>query len=472
MDRFATSRVRLPALCAGLVALALIAAAPADASTTAPGAAKTKPSAIKTAKKKAVKKTTKAVRAELQSSSEPGLAQPAESPKVKISSCKQLTAGKRLKGFKCSWSAQGELPGLVPFRCAGKAKLKANGRKIKHLDPCNNNLEALAPLLETPHPVAFGYYEDWAVHPDLFDRLAAGGAKIARVNLSWSELQPNQGTAPGNWAWGPSDRNYQSLLAAGVQPVWTLIDAPCWAADGGCAGDINPPADNRLADYGAAAAQVALRYPQSAGIEIWLEPNVTDFWGAAPEPNKFSDLVKATSSAVRATGSQVPLITGGLAPGEADPNRLVYGDFLAEALQHGGIETADAIGFDAVTSTPFTSPDDPTAGYLGRLRVQLQDLRSRLAAAGQQRPIAITELAYSTTGDNAYTEDQQAAALDSSYGILRRIPNVSLAIVTRLFDNGDGSKVSGFGVLRPNGSPKTAYCRLAATVGAPKPNGC
>ena len=130
--------------------------------------------------------------------------------------------------------------------------------------------------------MAFGYYEDSAVHPDLFNRLAAGGAKIARVNLSWSELQPNQGTAPTNWAWGPSDRLYQSLLAAGVQPVWTFIDAPCWAADGGCAGDINPPADNRLADYGAAAAQVALRYPQSAGIEIWLEPNVTDFWGAPP----------------------------------------------------------------------------------------------------------------------------------------------------------------------------------------------
>ena len=56
--------------------------------------------------------------------------------------------------------------------------------------------------------------------------------------------------------------------------------------------------------------------------------------------------------------------------------------------------------------------------------------------------------------------------------MLRRIPNVSLAIVSRLFDNGDGSKVSGFGVLRPNGSPKTAYCRLATTVGAAKPNGC
>src|ERR1044072_7464009 len=193
----ATSRVRIPALCAAVLALALTAAGAADGS---PGA-KTKPSAIKKAKKKAVKKTTKAVRAGLPSSSEPGLAHPPQPQKIKISICKQLRAGKRLKGFKCSWSAKGELPGLVPFRCAGKAKLKANGRQIRRLDPCNNNLEALAPLLESPHPVTFGYYEDWALHPDLYNRLAGGGARIARVNLSWSELQPNQGTAPGNWSW-------------------------------------------------------------------------------------------------------------------------------------------------------------------------------------------------------------------------------------------------------------------------------
>ena len=117
----------------------------------------------------------------------------------------------------------------------------------------------------------------------------------------------------------------------------------------------------------------------------------------------------------------MPLITGGLAPGAAASTKLEFGEFLAQALAHGGIETADAIGFDAVTDTPFTSPDDPTAGYLGRLRIQIQELHAKLASAGAQRPIAILELAYSTSGDGAYSEDQQSQALSASLGVLRRI---------------------------------------------------
>ena len=166
------------------------------------------------------------------------------------------------------------------------------------------------------------------------------------------------------------------------------------------------------------------------------------------------------------------MITGGLAPGEAASTKLEYGEFLAQALERGGIETADAIGFDAVTTTPFTPPSDPTAGYLGRLRVQVQELHARLAAAGRSLPIAIAELAYSTSGPDAYTEEQQAQALVSSLGVLRRIPDVNLAIVSRLYDNGDGSKVSGFGVLRPSGATKPAYCELAAANGVAKPPGC
>jgi hypothetical protein len=45
-------------------------------------------------------------------------------------------------------------------------------------------------------------------------------------------------------------------------------------------------------------------------------------------------------------------------------------------------------------------------------------------------------------------------------------------IVSRLLDNGDGSKVQGFGVLRSNGAKKLAYCELAAARGVPKPGGC
>ena len=125
-----------------------------------------------------------------------------------------------------------QLPGLVPFRCAGKAKLKPNGRKIKRLDPCENNLEPQAPLLENPRPIPFGYFEDWILRPGRYDELAAGGATIARADLSWRTLQPNAGAPPTAWNWAPSDDIYNSMVAVGVRPVFTFIDAPCWAAVG------------------------------------------------------------------------------------------------------------------------------------------------------------------------------------------------------------------------------------------------
>jgi hypothetical protein len=45
-------------------------------------------------------------------------------------------------------------------------------------------------------------------------------------------------------------------------------------------------------------------------------------------------------------------------------------------------------------------------------------------------------------------------------------------IVSRLLDNGDGSKVQGFGVLRADRSRKPAYCDLARARGVANPPGC
>ncbi len=316
LGRAANIRARIPALCAGLVVVALAALVLGVAGAAAASPAKQSAAAIKKAKKRAVKKTTKGVHEEVTSSSTPGLAQPDQGPKIKVSSCKQLRAHHRLSGFKCSWSAQGELPGIVPFRCAGKAKLKANGRKLKRLDGCDNNLEAQAPLLADHHPVAFGYYEDWTAHPGLFDELAGGGAGIARVDLDWRTLQPTQNAAPANWDWAPSDAIYNSMLAVGVHPVFTFIDAPCWAA----AGTVR-----RLGQPAGAAAPRRLRsrrgadrapLPAGGGNRDLARAQQHAVLGRRAR----TPAATRTSSARRpprcaATGSSMPLITGGLGAG-------------------------------------------------------------------------------------------------------------------------------------------------------------
>jgi hypothetical protein len=100
-------------------------------------------------------------------------------------------------------------------------------------------------------------------------------------------------------------------------------------------------------------------------------------------------------------------------------------------------------------------------------------MRSALAAHGVPKPIAFTQLSYSTgAATYPYTEAQQGEALAASYELIRRIPDTEAVIVSRLLDHGDGSKVQGFGVLRGDGSRKPAYCELAHARGVGSAPGC
>jgi hypothetical protein len=89
---------------------------------------------------------------------------------------------------------------------------------------------------------------------------------------------------------------------------------------------------------------------------------------------------------------------------------------------------------------------------------------------GLSLPIAFTQLSYSTgEATYPYTEAQQGEALAASYELIRHIPSAESVIVSRLYDNGDGSKIEGFGVLHADHSPKPAYCELAEARGVSSP---
>lgn len=298
------------------------------------------------------------------------------------------------------------------------------------------------------------------------------GAQIIREGIIWRDLQPTPNSDPSTWNWTDSDNVYNQALANGLRPVFTIRDAPCWASPQPC----NPSAPTPIAsgfhgEYARAAAEVAKRYPRAYAIEVWLEPNSSIYWGAQPGPSQFSALVKATADAVHAAGTGVSVWTGGLAPGMAADVKYDYPIFIQQAFDAGGIEAADAIGFHAVTEVPFKPGDDPTQGYLGRLRIQIHHLQAAAASHGFSTPLVLTQLSYSTE-PGEYTEDQQAEALVSSYELTQHIAEVSAVIVSRLLDNGDGTKVAGFGVLRPNRAREPAYRQLAAARGVATPPGC
>lgn len=418
----------------------------------------------------AIKKTIKTVKQKLPRDRTPGLMAPQRPIKVKVSSCKQQVRNGHLTGFKCAWNAHGELRGRVLFRGNGVAKVDARTRRAK-VGRIENKTEVQAPLLATPHDVSFGYFEDFTKVSGLYDVASPqqSGSDIIREGITWKVLQPTEGTPPSDWNWSDFDAFYARSLAAGLRPILTFRNAPCWAALSPCATSApNPPDPSRYDEFAYAAAQIARRYPQAYAIELFFEPNNENMWGGPPDPVAFSTAVGLAADAIHAVpGNTIRVYTGGLAPGEASPDKYFYGRFISDALDAGGIQRADAIAFHAVTEVPYQPGTDPTKSYLGRLRIQAEWLRSAASAHGVSMPIAFTQLSYST-GDATYpyTEAQQAEALTASYQVIRQIPDTESVIVSRLYDPGDGSKVSGFGVLRSDFSPKPAYCQLAAARGA------
>lgn len=464
------SGVRLDRRTAAALAVALACAVGAGGPLSQAGANRPAGAEFKNA---AEKKTIKTVKNRLPRDRTPGLAPSHVPVKVKVTSCKQRLAGHRVVAFKCAWNAHGELPGRVLLRCNGKATFVVASKKVKRRGTKCKNLEELqAPLLATPHDVEFGYFEDFSTIGDLWDDAAAGGARIIREGIIWRDLQPTPSRDTSTWNWSDADRVYAAALASGLRPVFTIRNAPCWASpqpcDPGAPTAIDPA---YIGDFANAAAEVAKRYPQAYAIEVWFEPNSSIYWGATPDPATFSALVKAAADAVHATGTGIPVWTGGLAPGVAADVKYDYPVFIRQAFDAGGIASADAIGFHAVTEVPFKPGDDPTQGYLGRLRIQIRHLQDAAAEHGFSIPVVLTQLSYSS-GPGEYTEAEQAEALVSSYEVTKRIAGVTNVIVSRLLDSGEGTKVSGFGVLRSDRSRKPAYCQLAAARAVPTPPGC
>ena len=452
-----------------LALIACVVASPASAATK-------HAQNVSDLKSQAVKATIKAVKHKLPRDRTRGLAPSRQPVKIKVTSCKQELAKKRLRGFKCAWNAHGELRGRVLLRSNGVAKVDAKTSKAD-VGKVVNETEVQAPLLKDPHPVDFGYFEDFTQIPGLYDYAApaASGANIVREGITWKVLQPTEGTPPSKWHWGQFDAFYNTALAEGLRPILTFRNPPCWAAIGPCSDNQpDPPDPAHFDDFAYAAAQIAARYPQAYAIELFFEPNNANMWGGTPDPKAFSTAVGLGADAIHAVpGNTVKVYAGGLAPGDASADKYFYGRYISDALDAGGVQHADAIAFHAVTEIPYQPGKDPTASYLGRLRIQAEWLLSAVQSHGLSLPIAFTQLSYST-GDATYpyTEAQQGKALTASYDLIRHIPDAESVIVSRLYDDGDGTKVEGFGVLHADHSPKPAYCELAQARGVSSAPGC
>jgi hypothetical protein len=253
-----------------------------------------------------------------------------------------------------------------------------------------------------------------------YQRTSAAGAKFVRLLLGWQHIAPLAATRPSNfdarnpgepryrWAW--FDDAVKGAVAAGLQPVATILNAPTWAQGGGCGGGTGPcrPSVAELTDFVTAAAQ---RYgggfqglPRVRYWMLWNEPNLDNylrpqFEGTqAVSPEAYRSMVNATHTALRAVSTDNLLIAGGLAPFGGDSNDPSGGtvnqvrvhplQFMREMLcMSGGAKPRstcnDKTSFDIWAHHPYTY-GSPTHSAFHKDDVSMGDLavmRKLLGAA-------------------------------------------------------------------------------------------
>lgn len=245
-----------------------------------------------------------------------------------------------------------------------------------------------------------------------------------------------------------------------MRPLFILAYAPGWAAGSACAGVTGRcnagPAPGYYDDFARAAAALAKRYPEAAGIEVWNEPNLGKFWRPVADPEAYAALLRESFATVRQADPAMP-VAGGSVVGHYPPaaDSMDAPDFLKRVFDGGAAHAMDAITVHAYAGGDVT----------GERAVRVVDgVRTVRDSWGDPaKPLWVTETGVSTTGANFLSEADQATRLTVLDNRLRAAADVEMLLVHTLIDppRGATNPETGFGVVRSDLSKKPAYCALA-----------
>ncbi|MBA3383436.1 MAG: cellulase family glycosylhydrolase [Actinobacteria bacterium] len=326
--------------------------------------------------------------------------------------------------------------------------------------PCTVVAATVVP--KAPPAVGVQFHCTWtdytnSTRTSVADRLRAASVQWVRIDVGWKSLRPRRGSI---------GRAYQTRLdncvdlarRRGFRVLLTLGWTPRWAsADGD---DRSPPTQAR--DYAAIAQWLARRYRgRVAAYEVWNEPNLTDFWTGTVE-----DYVRVLRAAYPAfkRGDRKALVVFGGPSGNDDV-------FIRRAYAAGARGS-----FDVMATHPYQGSADAPPEYVDDGErwwlTHVPSVRRAMIDAGDaKKPIWFTE-----TGWSAHANDPDTARwrlgvderIQADYATrMLRLVRTTYPYVTHVFWysewarlEGEDVHLRGFGLLRPDLSPRPVYDAL------------
>jgi len=359
---------------------------------------------------------------------------------------------------------------------------------------------AAAPVVSAPPPsgaLPFGY--GMQAHmvdtsDDMINQVMAStkgmGFNWVKQQIEWKRFEDQQGAIE----YGPMDVIVNSANAHGINLLFSIVNAPPWAREGGFDGSVGgPPADP--ATYAAFVGAVAGKYCGSAvkAIEVWNEQNLHYEWGNKPlNPGEYVNLLAHAYAAIKAACPSMWVISG--APTPAGNNGgLAMDDFayLEEMFKAGANNYLDAVGAhpSGYNVPPSATADTACAAiqqsgnsfngacdsphHSWSFRSTMEGYRNIMNVYGAgNKSIVPTEFgwaaggafhdAYKYANDNSLEE--QAAWTVEAYQMMKGWGWVGPAILWNLNFRviANGTEKAQWGIVGPGWEPLPAYNALAA----------
>jgi hypothetical protein len=334
-----------------------------------------------------------------------------------------------------------------------------------------------------PAEEVFGY--GIAVHGVVGDADYTMG-QVSNLGLGWVKQQVRWAPFednPGQMDWSGFDWVVEAANREGIKVMLSVVDAPHWSRtyfDDNVEGA--PPDDLALlADF---MGRMVDRYQgRIHAIEVWNEENLDREWDTAEgiNPERYVEMLRLAYQAIKSRDPNIIVISGALSPVGAiatDANnaarviymddfdyfdRMIAADFLnycdCVGAHHNGINMPPNIAWDegyndsaAQFRGPFDNPD-----HSWSFRSTLWGYHDRIAAAGSDKPLCVTEFGWATAeGFDGYppgfefaldnTLEEQAQWNVEAFQLMRQWGFVRLAFLWNL----DFAQKDGLGPTDPN----------------------
>jgi hypothetical protein len=331
-----------------------------------------------------------------------------------------------------------------------------------------------------------------AAFPTLLEALIASGATNTRVEIKWSQIEPNapagDGTPTYDWTW--YDGRFKSISDSGIQMLGTVMATNSWAANPSC-GVLYP---DRMDEFTRFLTDLVNRYKNPPyNVKFWEIINEPDYtktdgeskglgcWGN--DGADYAQMLQVASTTIKSIDPRATVIQGGVAhdfftepPVLGNFNRY----FLDDVMAAGGGNYIDALNFhyfhdfeaEWIRWDP-NSPDRifgwlpaPTCGDVfdgqgdpydaGGIDViaKASHIQNRMKTCfGVDKPIWLTETARRSADADPGTLDDQARYVPQVYAraLSYGIPSITwFALTTPNHPDGQGLLLDDF-------TPKPAY---------------